>query len=116
MIQKLDKPIRMKIRTGDTVMVLSGKDKGRQGRVIRVFPRENRVVVDGVNLVWKHRKPRRYGEKGSKIQMPAPLFAGKVMLVCPHCGKPTRVARVRGEANRLFRVCKRCNEMIDTVK
>ncbi len=110
---KLEKPIRMKIRTGDTVVVLSGKDKGQRGRVIRVMPKENRVVVDGVNLVWRHRKPRLANQKGSKIQMPAPLFAGKVMLVCPHCDKPTRVARNRGENGRLYRYCKRCHEMID---
>lgn len=116
MQKTLEQPIRMKIRTGDTVMVLSGKDRGKQGRVIRVMPRENRIVVDGINLVWKHKKPRRINEKGSKIQMPAPLHASKAMLVCPHCGKPTRVERVRGEEGRLFRVCKRCKEMIDATK
>jgi len=113
MVRKLPKPIRMKIKTGDTVYVLSGKDKGRRGRVIRVMPRENRIIVEGINLVTKHQKPRTLTGKGSRIQMPAPLFASKVMLVCPHCDKPTRVGRVRGENNRLVRVCKRCGEMID---
>jgi large subunit ribosomal protein L24 len=116
MRKKLEKPLRMKIRTGDTVLVLSGKDRGKRGRVIRVMPRENREVVEGINLAWKHQKPRLAGQKGTKIQIPAPLFASKVMLVCPHCDKPTRVARVRGEEGRLFRVCKRCNEMIDATK
>ncbi len=110
---KLEKPLRMKIRTGDTVVVLSGKDKGQRGRVIRVLPRENRVVVDGANLVWRHRKARTLNQKGTKMQMPAPLFAGKVMLVCPHCDKPTRVGRKRGEDGRLYRYCKRCHEMVD---
>ena len=88
MIRKLERPIRMKIRTGDTVEIISGKDKGLRGRVQRVMPRENRVVVDGLNLVWKHQKPRMFNQKGTKIQMPAPLFASKVMLVCPTATKP----------------------------
>ncbi len=116
MVRKLAKPIRMKIKTGDTVYVLSGKDKGRRGRVIRVMPRENRIIVDGINLVTKHQKPRTATQKGSRIQKPAPIFASKVMLVCPHCDQPTRVRRVRGENNRWFRVCKRCHEMIDATK
>ncbi len=118
--RKLEKPLRMKIRSGDTVMVLSGKDKGKTGRVIAVMPRENRVLVDGVNMVWKHQKPRILNQKGQKIQKPAPLFAGKVMLVCPHCDKPTRVGRVRRPGDdgkmRLYRICKRCNELIDAEK
>lgn len=116
MVRKLEKPLRMKIRTGDTVEVISGKDKGRRGRVQRVFPRENRLIVEGVNLVWKHQKPRQFGQKGSKIQMSAPLFAGKVMLVCPHCDQKTRVGRVRGQDGKLYRVCKKCGEMIDATK
>jgi large subunit ribosomal protein L24 len=83
MVRKRERPLRMKIRTGDTVEIISGKDKGQRGRVQRVLPRENRVVVDGLNLVWKHQKPRLITQKGTKIQMPAPLFASKVMLVCP---------------------------------
>ncbi|MGQ9656712.1 MAG: 50S ribosomal protein L24 [Fimbriimonadales bacterium] len=106
----------MKIRTGDTVEVISGKDKGQRGRVLRAMPRENRVVVDGLNLVWKHQKPRQVNQKGAKIQMPAPLFASKVMLVCPHCNKTTRVGRVRGQDGKLYRVCKKCNEIIDSEK
>ncbi|MFN7015867.1 MAG: 50S ribosomal protein L24 [Fimbriimonadales bacterium] len=106
----------MKIRTGDTVEIISGKDKGQRGRVVRVFPRENRVVVDGLNLVWKHKKPRALNQKGDKIQMAAPLFACKVMLVCPHCDKKTRVGRVRGQDGKLYRVCKQCGEMIDATK
>ncbi|MCX7925087.1 MAG: 50S ribosomal protein L24 [Fimbriimonadales bacterium] len=106
----------MKIRLGDTVEVISGKDKGQRGRVQRVLPRENRVVVDGLNLVWKHQKPRMLNQKGAKIQMPAPLFACKVMLVCPHCDKPTRVGRVRGQDGKLYRKCKKCGELIDAEK
>jgi large subunit ribosomal protein L24 len=106
----------MKIRTGDTVEIISGKDKGKRGEVKRVLPRENRVVVDGLNLVWKHQKPRTMNQKGTKLQMPAPLFAAKVMLVCPHCNQKTRVGRVRGQDGKLYRICKKCNEMIDVTK
>jgi large subunit ribosomal protein L24 len=116
MVRKRERPIRMKIRTGDTVEIISGKDKGLRGRVQRVLPRENRVVVDGLNLVWKHQKPRLITQKGTKIQMPAPLFASKVMLVCPHCDKATRVGRVRGQDGNLYRICKKCGEMIDAEK
>ncbi|MCS7300668.1 MAG: 50S ribosomal protein L24 [Fimbriimonadales bacterium] len=116
MVRKLERPLRMKIRTGDLVEVISGKDKGQRGRVQRVLPRENRVVVEGLNLVWKHQKPRMLNQKGNKIQMPAPLFASKVMLVCPHCDKKTRVGRIRGQDGKLYRVCKKCNEMIDATK
>lgn len=116
MIRKLERSIRLKIRTGDMVEIISGKDKGQRGRVLRAMPRENRVVVDGLNLVWKHQKPRQMNQKGTKIQMPAPLFANKVMLVCPHCDKTTRVARVRGQDGKLYRVCKKCNEIIDAEK
>lgn len=116
MIRKLERPLRMKIRTGDTVEIISGKDKGHRGRVIRVLPRENRVVVDGLNLVWKHQKPRQINQKGTKMQISAPLFASKVMLVCPHCDKTTRVGRVRGQDGKLYRICKKCHEMIDVTK
>lgn len=116
MIRKLERPIRMKIRTGDTVEIISGKDKGQRGRVLRAMPRENRVVVDGLNLVWKHQKPRQVNQKGTKIQTPAPLFVSKVMLVCPHCDKTTRVGRTRGQDGKLYRVCKKCNEIIDAEK
>ncbi len=115
-MRKLQRPIRMKIRTGDTVEIISGKDKGKRGEVKRVLPRENRVVVDGLNLVWKHKKPRQMNQKGTKIQMPAPLYASKVMLVCPHCDKKTRVGRTRGQDGKLYRLCKECNEMIDVTK
>ncbi|GIV07535.1 MAG: hypothetical protein KatS3mg017_0737 [Fimbriimonadales bacterium] len=66
MVHKSERPIRMKIRTGDTVEIISGKDKGKRGEVKRVLPRENRVVVDGLNLVWKHQKPRQMNQKGTR--------------------------------------------------
>ena len=116
MVRKRERPIRMKIRTGDTVEIISGKDKWQRGRVQRVLHSENRVVVEGVNLVWKHQKPRLLTQKGTKIQMPAPLHASKVMLVCPHCDKATRVGRVRGQDGKLHRICKKCGEMIDAEK
>lgn len=119
MVRKLEKPMRMPLKTGDTVYILSGKDRGKTGKVIRVFPKENRIVVEGINLATKHQRRRPTGVRAGTqqqygiIQMPAPLFASKVKVVCPHCDKPTRVARQRGERNRWVRVCKRCGEVID---
>jgi large subunit ribosomal protein L24 len=108
----------LKIKKGDQVIVLAGKDKGRQGKVIQTLPKENKVIVDGINMVTKHQRPRRTtratpATQTGRIQMPAPLSIAKVMLVCPRCGKPTRVGRVVGENNRRVRVCKRCGELID---
>lgn len=118
MIKKNEKPLRMKIKKGDIVRVLSGKDKHQQGKVLRVYPRLNRVVVEGVNLITKHQKKRTTGatagQQAGRIHMPSALFASKVMLICPHCDKPSRVTRIRGEHNRLVRKCKACGEIVDS--
>lgn len=83
---------KIHVKTGDTVVILSGKDKGKQGKVLEVSPKEQKVIVEGCNKVQKHVKPRRMGEPGGIIAAESPIYASKVMLVCPKCGKPTRVA------------------------
>lgn len=108
----------LRVRKGDQVVVLAGKDKGKQGKVIHTLPKENAVIVDGVNIVTKHQRPRRTTRatpttQTGRIQKPAPLAAGKVMLICPRCGKPTRVGHTIGEGNRRARTCKRCGELVD---
>ncbi|MGB9586924.1 MAG: 50S ribosomal protein L24 [Armatimonadota bacterium] len=108
----------LKIKKGDQVVVLAGKDKGRQGKVIQTLPQEHAVIVDGINMVTRHQRPRRTSRatpatQTGRIQKPAPLSIAKVMLVCPRCGKPTRVGRVLGDEGRRVRVCKRCGELID---
>ncbi|RLC38557.1 MAG: 50S ribosomal protein L24 [Candidatus Nealsonbacteria bacterium] len=81
----------MKIRKGDQVLIIKGKDRGKKGKVLRGFPKKNQVLVEGVNIKKKHRRPRREGEKGEIVEVPAPIDVSKVKLICPKCGKPTRV-------------------------
>ena len=83
---------KIHVKTGDTVVILSGKDKGKQGKVLEVSPKEQKVIVEGCNKGQKHVKPRRMGEPGGIVSAESPIYASKVMLVCPKCGKPTRVA------------------------
>ena len=105
----------MNIKKGDTVVVLSGKDKGKQGKVQATVPGESKVLVEGVNMVTCHTKPRRQGEEGGIVRREAPIRECKVQLVCPKCGKPTRVAHKRvaktvsGKEKMMgIRVCKKC--------
>ena len=97
----------MNVKKGDTVVVLSGKDKGRQGKVQGTMPKAGKVVVEGVNMVTCHTKPRRQGEEGGIVRREAPLYASKVQVVCPKCGKGTRVAH-KIENGKKSRVCKHC--------
>jgi large subunit ribosomal protein L24 len=104
--------VSLKIHKGDEVEVIAGKDRGKRGKVQEVDPNAMTVVVAGVNIAKRHRKPNpSKNEKGGIIEQPMALSLGKVMVVCPHCGKPTRVARRIDEDNK-ERVCKRCGEAI----
>ena len=110
--------MRLKIKKGDQIVVLAGKDKGRQGKVLQTLPKTNAVIVEGVNVVTKHQRPRRTtratpGTQTGRIQEPAPMDISKVMLVCPRCGKPSRVGHGTGEDGHHVRVCKRCDELIE---
>lgn len=97
----------MKVKKGDTVVVLSGKDKGIRGKVLGTVPAQDKVVVEGVNLATCHVKPRKQGETGGVIRREAALRVCKVQVVCPKCGKPTRVA-YKIENGKKVRVCKHC--------
>ena len=97
----------MNVRKDDKVIVLSGKDKGKEGKVLSAFPKKGKVIVEGVNVASKHRKPRNQNEQGGIIKMETPIYACKVMVVCPKCGKPTRVAH-KVESGKSVRVCKKC--------
>ena len=115
----------MKIKKGDRVRVLRGKDAGKEGRVVEALPRDGKVVVENINIMKKHRRPKAISGNtgiggtvvpGGIVDLPAPLPVANVMVVCPVCGKPTRVATVTktigGKEVRL-RVCKKCGEEID---
>lgn len=111
--------MKLGIRKGDQVVVVAGKDKGRQGKVIQMLPKDAAVIVDGINMVTRHQRPRRAtrstpATQTGRIQKPAPLAIGKVMLICPHCSKPTRIGHGIGEGQRRVRKCQQCEELIDT--
>ena len=101
----------MNIKKDDKVIVLSGKDKGKQGKVLIADPKGMKVTVEGVNVATKHQKPQRQGQDGGIIQKEAPLYACKVMRVCPKCGKGTRVAHKITDGKKV-RVCKKCGAEI----
>ena len=101
----------MNVKKNDTVVVLSGKDKGKRGKVLSVDPKTRKVVVEKINMASRHQKPRRQGEEGGIIQKEIPLYASKVMTVCPKCSKPTRVAH-KIEGGKKVRVCKHCGAEI----
>ena len=95
------------VKTGDTAVVLSGKEKGKRGKILSVNPKKGMVVIEGVNMVKCHTKPRRQGEEGGIVKREAPLYASKVQVVCSKCGKGTRVAHKITDGKKQ-RVCKHC--------
>jgi len=110
----------MKIKQGDKVKILTGKDKGKTGKVLQVFSVANKASIEGLNLLIKHMRPRKQGEKGQRIEFPAPMELSNVILVCPKCGRPTRVGRKYIEIfknekkeKKKVRVCKKCKEVMD---
>ncbi len=102
----------MSIKKGDTVIVLSGKDKGKQGKVLEAMPAERKVIVEKINVATRHTKPRKQGEQGGIVKKEAPIYACKVMRVCPKCKKPTRPASTIGKDGKRVRVCKKCGAEI----
>ena len=98
---------KMSIKKDDLVVVLSGKDKGKQGKVLGTVPSEAKVVVEGINMVTCHVKPRKQGETGGIVQREAAMYASKVQVVCPKCNKGTRVAHKIADGKKT-RVCKHC--------
>ncbi len=102
----------MNIKTGDTVVLLTGNEKyrGKSGKVLAVSPKEDKVIVEGINVVKKHVKPRKAGDPSGIIETEAAIYASKVQLVCPKCGKPTRVGHKIYADGKKDRVCKKCGE------
>lgn len=98
---------KVHVKTGDEVIVINGKYHGQKGKVLAVAPAEGKVIVEGINIITKHVKPRRMGETGGLVKAESALYADKVQLVCPECGKPTRVGH-EGTGKDKVRVCKKC--------
>ncbi|MDR2523639.1 MAG: 50S ribosomal protein L24 [Synergistaceae bacterium] len=103
----------MRIKKNDRVRVISGKDKGKEGKILRRVPDKDLVVVEGVNMVSRHVKPSQKNPQAGIVKQEAPIYASKVMLVCPQCGKATRVGCSFLESGKKVRVCRKCSEIID---
>ena len=110
----------LNVKKGDTVVVISGKDKGKKGKIMVAQPDDERVIVQGAAMVTRHIKPRKQGQPGGRIEKEGPIHASNVMLVCPKCDKPTRIAHklkeveISGEKKqKSVRVCKKCGKLID---
>jgi len=109
----------MNIKKEDKVKILAGKDKGKSGKVLQVLPARGKVSVEGLNLLIKHMRPSKRGEKGQRIEFPAFVDASNLAVICPKCGKTTRIAYkiAKGEGtnkkSKKYRACKKCQEAID---
>ena len=102
------------IRKNDNVVVTTGKDRGKRGRVLKVLPERNRLVVEGVNFVKRHTKPNPQRQiKGGVVEREASLHASNVQLVCPECSEPTRIGRRILEDGRKVRICRKCEGVVD---
>lgn len=101
----------MRIKKNDKVKILAGKDAGKTGKVLKIFPEERKLTVEGLNLIKKHTRPRKEGEKGQRVEIPRKIDSSNVKLVCPKCGQPSRVGyESRGEEK--FRKCRKCQAEI----
>ncbi len=101
----------MKVKKGDTVLIISGKDKGRTAKILKSLVKEKMVLVDGINLKKKHVKPKKEGEKGQVISVAMPLDVSNTKFICPKCGKATRLGyKITGD--KKFRICKKCQSEV----
>ncbi|MEI7424543.1 MAG: 50S ribosomal protein L24 [Candidatus Staskawiczbacteria bacterium] len=101
----------MKVKKGDSVLITAGKDKGRTGKIMKALPKELKILIEGINLKKKHVRPKREGEKGQIVSIPALLDVSNIKLICPKCGKATRVGYII-EKDQKNRVCKKCKQVI----
>jgi large subunit ribosomal protein L24 len=102
----------MKLKKGDQVIVLKGKDKGRKGKIEKIFPKIGKILIPGINLYKRHTKPQGEGKPGGIIDIVKPLRVQNVALVCPKCGKPTRVGYQVDKTGNKTRICRKCNSNI----
>lgn len=104
----------MKVKKGDNVLVIAGKDRGKKGKITQVLLSNDKIVVEGINKTYRHVKPRKEGEKGQKIEFFAAISVSNVVLVCPKCNKPARVGYKLGKDKKAKqRICRKCQEAID---
>ncbi len=111
--KKVQKGKALFVRKNDIVLVITGEEKGKQGKVLKVFPGNERIIVEGVNFIHRHTRPSQKNPQGGIVEKEAPIHASNVMVVCPKCGQPTRVgSRILNDGSRI-RVCKQCGEMME---
>ncbi len=103
----------LKVKKGDIVKVIAGNDRGKRGEVMRVFPKEQRVIVKGVNIITKHQRPTARQREGGIIEREAPIHISNVLVICPVCDRPTRVGFTFTETGEKLRVCKQCGESFE---
>lgn len=101
------------IKKNDSVIVLSGKEKGKRGRVLSVSPSKESLIIEKINIIKRHMKPSRKYTQGGIIEKEAPLHLSNVMLICPKCAKPTRIGNTSLQGGKKVRVCKKCREVMD---
>ncbi len=105
--------MKLHVKTNDEVMVMTGKDKGVKGKVLKAFPKTGRIIVEGVSVSTKHQKSRAQGQPGGIIKKETSIDASNVMLVCQKCGKPSRYGKKVLENGKKVRICKKCGEQMD---
>jgi large subunit ribosomal protein L24 len=104
----------LSVKKNDTVLVIAGKEKGKKGRVLSVYPTKDSLLIEKINMIKKHMKPNRKYSQGGIIEKEAPIHISNVMLVCPKCSKPTRIANTALQDSRKLRTCNKCREVIDS--
>ncbi|MFH1509319.1 MAG: 50S ribosomal protein L24 [bacterium] len=104
--------MKLRIKKGDTVQVVTGKDSGKKGKVLSTDPINGKLVIDGVNILKKHNRPKKQGEKGQRVDINGSVNISNVMMVCPKCGKPTRVGKKKLQDKKTARICVKCKEVI----
>lgn len=103
---------KVHVKTGDTVVIITGKERGKKGKVLAVSPKEGKVIVEGLNMISKHVKARKMGDQAGIVKAESAIYACKVQIVCPRCGKPTRVGHKMYEDGTKERICVKCGEAL----
>ena len=103
----------LSVKKNDTVLIIAGKEKGKRGRVLSVYPSKDRLLIEKINMIRKHMKPTRKYAQGGIIEKEAPLHISNIMLICPKCNKPTRISNTQLQDGRKVRMCKKCREVMD---
>jgi large subunit ribosomal protein L24 len=106
----------MKVVKNDNVLIISGNEKGKKGKVLKVFPKQNRIIVEGINFIKRHTRPTQKNPQGGIIEKEAPIHSSNVLVICPKCNTPSRLGRKVLEDGKRVRVCNSCGEMLIATK